>query len=224
MCSMCVLAYLIYFHHDSTWKFLATEKTDSHVGVHYLALMCGTSNLAFLAKLVATGVWRQRPSLAAAARSVASSRDGSSVSCHSVPWVVSSICSYWRQQALFVAACGLRWRALILWRACGLRRRALILWRAAGNLVASCSVGAYGPTSLECDWPSCCDNTLAVYSVPESLHECNLSYSWTRSVLVLRVAASISALCLSCSRTGTTPLFFSYFCAWPSCFCVAGGR
>ena len=43
------------------------------VCVHYLALMCGTSNLAFLAKLVATGVWRQQPSLAAAARSVASS-------------------------------------------------------------------------------------------------------------------------------------------------------
>ena len=48
----------------------------------YLALVCGTSNLAFLL---------------------------AQVPCHSVPWVVLAVLSYWRRQALFVAAtaCGL---------------------------------------------------------------------------------------------------------------------
>ena len=54
------------------------------------------------------------------------------VPCHSV---VLAVLSYWRRQPY-------------LWR----RRLAVCgggpyLWRAAGNLVASCSVGAYGPTS-----------------------------------------------------------------------------
>ena len=65
--------------------------------------------------------------------------------------------------------------------ACGLRRRALFVaggWEPRGLLFRRC----VWSNELECDWPSCCDNTLAVYSVPESLHECNLSYSWTRSV------------------------------------------